>query len=294
MARLTFDDRELPRSRRRIAPGHFQCGDHRSERIAQLVPEHGEEFVLAAIGVAQIAQEARVVERDRSLRGEAEQQALVVLGEVAGRRVREEQAGQHVSGSRHDRRREPGLDGSVGERRLCTDVGDAHRPLPAKGARDQLVPGLQRDRISPPCHGQQAVRSRAVEHRASLGSGEGGAFVGHQLRDAVGIELGGERDPQPAEDGIDASFLPQPLLEEAALFERSLQLGERIFGARSGQHLAAREQEHQQRNGGADDQRAQRGHEIALQRRQRDEGQRPVMPCRLDVHGFADGAAARL
>ena len=67
--------------------------------------QHGEKLVLHAVGVLRLDVEARVLERDRGPRADADRQAFVLLGEHAGPRVPEEQAAEDLAVDALDRER---------------------------------------------------------------------------------------------------------------------------------------------------------------------------------------------
>ena len=132
--RLPFDDGELPLRRARVPLHHLERGDHRRQRIAQLVAEDGEKFVLAPVGILQVPQEPGVVQGDRRLRRDASEQALMLLREVSGSAVDECQAAEEVGGAGGDGHREQAAHGSSVEFGRLHGF-DPHRSIGSADAR---------------------------------------------------------------------------------------------------------------------------------------------------------------
>jgi hypothetical protein len=89
-------------------PRHeLQRGQHRRERVAQLVREHGQELVLAAVGLLHLAEEARVVQRQPGAAAELLGHRQV-RGRVPPRRRARDQRDRPqraaARGQRHDHR----------------------------------------------------------------------------------------------------------------------------------------------------------------------------------------------
>ena len=293
VAGLTLDDGQLALGGAAIPLHHLEGSHHRRERIAQLVPEHGEELVLAPVGVLQVAQQPRVVEGDGCLGGDAGEEPLVLGREVPWRAVHESEPAEELPGAQRDRGCEdtahPCAFEIAGLHRLDPDrAGAAANPC-------QLVQRQIAELVAAPSGGREHARlGGSVEHGAELRSRQRGRFVDDELRQPIGVELGSERDPQPAEDGVDPAFLAQTHFVPALLVERMLQAGERVFGAAACRHFPPGEHVDHHRDGCAGQQRGEGGDErSSTQRRQSDEGQRPLAPAELDVLGLAERLATR-
>ena len=98
-------------------------GDPRLQRLVQLA-----QCLLGELAVADLALrglvEPGIVDRDRRLAGDPDQQLLVTLGEAGRLLVAEEQAADHLAGARDDRHGEIGGDrqmalGHAAIRRRC-------------------------------------------------------------------------------------------------------------------------------------------------------------------------------
>jgi hypothetical protein len=110
---LTLHDRALSLELWNAAQLHeIERGDERSEGVAQLVTEHREELVLAAVRALGIAArlacvfiETRVLHRGRRTGGELRQDRDVEVVEVAGARTDRERTEQTVAEHQRHRQR---------------------------------------------------------------------------------------------------------------------------------------------------------------------------------------------
>ncbi len=183
---------------RAVAPPQGAGGeDHGGQRVPELVPQHGEELVLALIGLLRLAVEPGVVDGQRGVPGQLLGEELVV-GPVGRARAPRQHHRAHrapVGPERHAQvrghllaqRREPG--------------GFGEQAQQIAGARGRVE--LRRGAAN---HRDRAVRrvgvERQVEGHAVL-AGEGGAadvaLAVEQIDGAIGAEVG-QRDPRRARD----------------------------------------------------------------------------------------------
>ena len=97
----------------RLLLQHLGVADDGVERRAQLVGHAGEELRLVAVGHLELAEEARVLDGQRRLRGEGAEQVDGLRREVAGGVPAHDEAAHQVSFAQHGHREQrphPGLD----------------------------------------------------------------------------------------------------------------------------------------------------------------------------------------
>jgi hypothetical protein len=150
-------DRAIAALSERKTLEHTRPSEHGGERRPQLVRHHREKLVLGAIrglGLVLSASrggiEARVVERDRRLRRQADDDALGGLGEDAALRMTEEQAAEDLAAPAHDGGGEVARDRQVAGghavmrralavSRVLLDVVDAHHALARERRTEERV-----------------------------------------------------------------------------------------------------------------------------------------------------------
>ena len=96
----------LPAQQPRVA-------DDRVQRRAQLVRQHGEEFVLHPVGGLGLGVQPGVLQRHGCPRGHAQRETFVLLGEHADLGMTEEQPAENIPGDTLDRYRKVAADRQV-------------------------------------------------------------------------------------------------------------------------------------------------------------------------------------
>ena len=232
---------------------HLGPAEDRGERRAQLVRERGEELVLepahalafgarAALDLdqtlllggdaARFLVDARVVDRDRSLRGDADDDPLGAGIEHAGSRVAEQQAADRLAAAQLHRHREIASHRQMPRRHAVVrchpavpgieqDVVDAHRRFAPEGRPEQrrhprradsldrraqcVREGIETERLA-------AVADPAVEEGAELGPAQLRPGVGDGLQQGIELERRRDRAAGLVEQVEDACLVAQRFL----------------------------------------------------------------------------------